>query len=80
LDESGPTNTNGRKRAMDASGVVAISAALVSVVLLVVGFRKDDRRILLAAWLCLLIAMLAAGFTEITEGFAEGYNAGRGLY
>ena len=64
---------------MDASGVVSVSAALVSVALLVVGFRKDDRRILLAAWCCLLIALLAAGSTDFMEGYAEGLNAYGGL-
>jgi hypothetical protein len=64
---------------MDVLGVVSISAGLVSMVLLVVGFLKDDRRILLAAWCCLFIAMLAGDFTDFTEGVAEGYNWGRGL-
>ncbi len=56
--------------------IVQVVAALSSVVLLVIGFRKNDRKILLAAWICLLISLVPAG--EIVAGFAEGYEQARG--
>jgi len=60
---------------MSFGDIVEIAATLLSVVLLVVGFRKDDRKILLAAWICLFIALAASG--GFTEGFAEGYESAR---
>lgn len=46
---------------------------LSSMILLAVGYRKDDRRILLAAWICLLVAFL---FEPVVQGFLDGL-AGR---
>ena len=57
---------------MGLSELVQYAAALLSVVLLVMGFRKNDRKILLAAWICLLISLVSGDFIE---GFTEGFEA-----
>jgi hypothetical protein len=55
--------------------IVELAAALLSAVLLVIGFQKNDRKILLAAWVCLLIASVLGSFVE---GFGQGYGEVRG--
>ena len=56
--------------------IVQSVAGLASVVLVVIGFRKNDRKVLLAAWICLFIAEWST--TGFLEAFAEGYDAARG--
>jgi hypothetical protein len=57
------------------SEIVELAAALLSAVLLVIGFQKNDRKILLAAWVCLLIASVFGAFVE---GFVQGFGEARG--
>ena len=56
--------------------VVQTVAALSSVALLVIGFRKNDRKMLLASWICLGIALWST--EAFMVGFADGFEQVRG--
>jgi len=58
---------------MPVMWILELLLFLLSMTLLAVGYRKDDRRILLAAWICLLVALL---FEPVAQGFLDGL-AGR---
>ena len=57
-------------------GMVQTVAALSSVALLVIGSRKNDRKMLLASWICLGVALWNTA--AFVEGFANGFEQVRG--
>ena len=57
---------------MTITGIAEIVALVLSIVLLVIVFRKNDRKILLAAWMCLLVSLL---FGSFIQGVVDGWNA-----
>lgn len=60
---------------MALSEILEIIVGVTSVVLLIVGFRKNDRRLMLIAWICLLVAVLLEGAVQgFAEGFAQGWR------
>jgi hypothetical protein len=56
--------------------IVQTVAAISSVALLVIGFRKNDRKMLLASWICLGVAFWNTA--EFVEGLADGFEQVRG--
>jgi hypothetical protein len=67
-----------REIAVSFLWVASTAIGLASLVLLVIGFQKNNRKILLAAWICLLLAfVLEPAVESFSEGFAAGMDAAR---